>query len=143
VLVSHVAEYRFYDLDREAAVAVDRVLTKALLEHGLVFKGDYDSAFRPVANVIKWDPVIPEEGEKPTKSQRSYALSLWKDLREEATRGRDENVVARVQVLLHDVQTTMKDPEATKREASNCIEALSEALADLRFLRTGATYVAR
>lgn len=135
--VTHVAEYRFYDLTDAEAAAIDRVLTRALLENGKQFKQDYDCAFRGASVVVRWNPTVPSDEDKPTKSQLSYARTLGGDLRSAATRCNDTDVVARVQVLLREVQAALQDPESTKRIASNCIDAMTEALADLRFIANG------
>jgi hypothetical protein len=136
--VSHVAEYRFYDLSPEKARDIDRLLTKALLEHGYQFTKDYDSVFRPAGDPVTWES-RQEEDDKPTSKQMGFARKLWVDLKVLIATETNIDLAAKAQDLLMQVREKMKDPEVTRKTASETIGVLKEAIDELTFSQKGIT----
>jgi hypothetical protein len=136
--VTHVAEFRFYDLDEDKAAIVDRVINKALFEHGMMFRKEYDMVFHPVGAAITWESK-QEDGDKPSSKQLGFARKLWVDLKNKIVTETNIDLAAKAQDLLGQVQTVMKDPEVTKKQASEAIGVQKEALDELNFSQNGVT----
>lgn len=134
--VSHVAEYRFYDLPPEKAQAIDRLLTKTLLEHGYQYTRDYDMVFRPTHEKVEWEnKQTPDD--KPSPAQTSFARKLYKDLSALVQKHSNEQEAATVVNLLETVRTGMRDPEVTRKQASEFIGAMKDAIDELTFKQKG------